>query len=296
MVGKEQILRKVKVYSELLKLEHTVFALPFGLASLILLYKEVPSFSKIILIILAMVLARTLGMALNRLIDKPFDALNPRTSLWPHVKGLIKDWELKIIILFSGASFVVCCYFINFLAFILSPLVILLLWFYPLAKRITYFPHFVLGLVYFLIPLAIDIAINERISLMAIFLGIGMGSWVSGFDILYSLQDYNFDKKIGLKSVAVKFGISKALKMAKFLHLVTFLSLLLCGVLHPKLTWIYFLGLFAISGFLVYEHSLIKENDLSKINKAFFTINGLISFVYLLVIILNEIMVNFFKI
>lgn len=296
MVGKEQILRKVKVYSELLKLEHTVFALPFGLASLILLYKEVPSFSKIILIILAMVLARTLGMALNRLIDKPFDALNPRTSLWPHVKGLVKEWELKIIILFSGASFVVCCYFINFLAFILSPLVILLLWFYPLAKRITYFPHFVLGLVYFLIPLAIDIAINERISLMAIFLGIGMGSWVSGFDILYSLQDYNFDKKIGLKSVAVKFGISKALKMAKFLHLVTFLSLLLCGVLHPKLTWIYFLGLFAISGFLVYEHSLIKENDLSKINKAFFTINGLISFVYLLVIILNEIMVNFFKI
>lgn len=296
MVGKEQILRKVKVYSELLKLEHTVFALPFGLASLILLYKEVPSFSKIILIILAMVLARTLGMALNRLIDKPFDALNPRTSLWPHVKGLVKEWELKIIILFSGASFVVCCYFINFLAFILSPLVILLLWFYPLAKRITYFPHFVLGLVYFLIPLAIDIAINERISLMAIFLGIGMGSWVSGFDILYSLQDYNFDKKIGLKSVAVKFGISKALKMAKFLHLVTFLSLLLCGVLHPKLTWIYFLGLFAISGFLVYEHSLIRENDLSKINKAFFTINGLISFVYLLVIILNEIMVNFFKI
>lgn len=296
MVGKEQILRKVKVYSELLKLEHTVFALPFGLASLILLYKEVPSFSKIILIILAMVLARTLGMALNRLIDKPFDALNPRTSLWPHVKGLVKEWELKIIILFSGASFVVCCYFINFLAFILSPLVILLLWFYPLAKRITYFPHFVLGLVYFLIPLAIDIAINERVSLIAILLGIGMGSWVSGFDILYSLQDYNFDKKIGLKSVAVKFGISKALKMAKFLHLVTFLSLLLCGVLHPKLTWIYFLGLFAISGFLVYEHSLIKENDLSKINKAFFTINGLISFVYLLVIILNEIMVNFFKI
>lgn len=296
MANKESILEKIKIYSELLKLEHTIFALPFGLASLVLLYKETPSWSKIVFIVLAMIFARTLGMALNRLIDKPFDVQNPRTKIWPHAKGLVKDWEIKVIILLSATLFVVCCYFINFLAFILSPLVILLLWFYPLAKRITYFPHLVLGLVYFLIPVAIDIALNERVSVIALLLGTAMAAWVSGFDVLYSLQDYEFDKKIGLKSIPVKFGIAGALKIARLLHFITFLSLLLCGILHPKLTWIYFLGLFAISGFLVYEHSLIKENDLSKINKAFFTVNGFISFVYLFVIILNEIVVNFLKI
>lgn len=296
MANKESPLEKIKIYSELLKLEHTLFALPFGLASLVLLYRERLSWSKIVLIVLAMIFARTLGMALNRLMDKPFDVQNPRTKIWPHAKGLVKDWEIKAIILFSAVFFMVCCYFINFLAFILSPLVILLLWFYPLAKRITYFPHLVLGLVYFLIPVAIDIALNERLSVIALLLGTAMAAWVSGFDVLYSLQDYEFDKKIGLKSIPVKFGIAGALKISRLLHLITFLSLLLCGFLHPKLTWIYFLGLFAISGFLVYEHSLIKENDLSKINKAFFTVNGFISFVFLFVVILNEIFVNFLKI
>ncbi|RKX59652.1 MAG: 4-hydroxybenzoate octaprenyltransferase [Thermodesulfobacteriota bacterium] len=283
-----ELLRRLKLYSELLKLEHTIFALPFGLASLWMLYKEFPSFEKISFILLALVSGRTLGMAFNRYIDKPFDEKNPRTRFWPHVSGLIKDWELKLIILLSLAVFIFSCYKINKLAFYLSPVVVFFLWFYPFAKRITYFPHLILGIIYFLIPIAIDIALNETISLLAIILGIAMASWVSGFDILYSLQDYEFDKSVGLKSIPVKFGIKNSLRIAKLFHLITFFSLIIAGLLYYKTTWIYYTGITLIAIFLTYEHSLIKENDLSKINKAFFTTNGFISIIFFLIIVINN--------
>ena len=283
-----ELLRRLKLYSELLKLEHTIFALPFGLASLWMLYKEFPSFEKISFILLALVSGRTLGMAFNRYIDKPFDEKNPRTRFWPHVSGLIKDWELKLIILLSLAVFIFSCYKINKLAFYLSPVVVFFLWFYPFAKRITYFPHLILGIIYFLIPIAIYIALNETISLLAIILGIAMASWVSGFDILYSLQDYEFDKSVGLKSIPVKFGIKNSLRIAKLFHLITFFSLIIAGLLYYKTTWIYYTGITLIAIFLTYEHSLIKENDLSKINKAFFTTNGFISIIFFLIIVINN--------
>lgn len=291
----EGMIKKLKLYSELLKLEHTIFALPFGLASLLILYKIFPSWKKILYILLALIFARILGMAFNRLIDKPFDKRNPRTSVWPHACGLIKDWEIKLIILLSSLLFVFFCYKINFLAFLLSPVVIFFLFIYPFAKRFTYFPHFFLGIVYFLIPIAIDVALNESISLIAIFLGIAMACWVSGFDILYSLQDLEFDKRVGLKSIPVKFGIKNALRIAKFLHLITFFSLLLTGYLYSKTTWIYFIGLILIASFLAYEHSLLKENDLSKINKAFFTTNGFISIIFFLVILINNLYYYYLK-
>ncbi len=291
----KKLMQKLKLYSELLKLEHTIFALPFGLASLLILYKNFPCWEKILYILFALISARTLGMALNRLIDKPFDEKNPRTRLWPHVQGLVKDQEIKLIILLSALFFIFFCYKINYLAFYLSPVVIISLFIYPFAKRFTYFSHFFLGLVYFLIPIAIDVALNEKISLIAIFLGIAMACWVSGFDILYSLQDLEFDRITGLKSIPVKFGIGKSLKIAKLLHLITFFSLLLTGYLYPKTTWIYFIGLILIALFLTYEHSLIKENDLSKINKAFFTTNGFISIIFFLVICLNNLYYYFLK-
>ena len=291
----KKLMQKLKLYSELLKLEHTIFALPFGLASLLILYKNFPCWEKILYILFALVSARTLGMALNRLIDKPFDEKNPRTRFWPHVQGLVKDQEIKLIILLSALFFIFFCYKINYLAFYLSPVVIIFLFIYPFAKRFTYFSHFFLGLVYFLIPIAIDVALNEKISLIAIFLGIAMACWVSGFDILYSLQDLEFDRITGLKSIPVKFGIGKSLKIAKLLHLITFFSLLLSGYLYPKTTWIYFIGLILIALFLAYEHSLIKENDLSKINKAFFTTNGFISIIFFLVISLNNLYYYFLK-
>lgn len=287
------LLRKLKLYSELLKFEHTIFALPFGLASFLILYKNLPSWEKLLYILLALVSARTLGMAFNRLIDKPFDEKNPRTSIWPHARGLVKSVEIIGIILFSLFFFLFFCYKINLLTFLLSPVVILLLFIYPFAKRFTYFPHFFLGSVYFLIPLAIDVALNEQISLIACLLGIAMACWVSGFDILYSLQDIEFDKKVGLKSIPVKYGIKNALRIAKTLHLITFIFLILTGLFYTKTTWIYFTGLILIALFLAYEHHLIKENDLSKINKAFFTTNGIISIIFFIILVLNNLYYHF---
>jgi len=280
-------MRKIKSYAELVKFEHTIFALPFALASVILLVDKIPSLWKIIWIVIALVSARTVGMAFNRLIDEPYDRLNPRTKEWPLVKGEVSREEVKKLILISSAFFIFASFMLNFLAFLLSPMVLFLLWFYPQAKRLTYYPHLVLGAVYFLIPVAVDIALNERVSFTALLLGIAMGFWVAGFDVLYALQDYEFDKEVGLKSIPVKYGIEGALKIAKLFHLLTFFTLLILGTIHPKLEALYFLGLLLIASFLIYEHRLIKPQDLSKINKAFFTVNGWVSVIFFLIVLLD---------
>ena len=280
-------MRKVKALADTIKFEHTIFALPFALASLFLLVDKIPPLSKVLLIILALIFARTAGMAFNRWIDYEIDVKNPRTKVWPHIKGEIPLEWVKLLAVFSSAAFIVTTFFINWLAFLLSPVVIFLLWFYPYAKRITHLPHFVLGLVYFLIPVAVDIAVNGRVSLIAILLGLAMATWVSGFDILYALQDYEFDKTHGVKSLPVKLGIEKSLKVSRFLHLLTFLFLALVGLLHPKMGFIYFAGLLLLAAFLVYEHSLVKPNDLSKLNKAFFTVNGWVSILYFLIVLID---------
>jgi len=278
---------KLRDYAELVKFEHTIFALPFALASVLLLVEELPSLWKLIWIVVALVSARTLGMAFNRLIDEPYDRMNPRSRDWPLVSGALSREDVKRLILLSAGVFVFSTLLINFLAFLLSPVVILLLWLYPYSKRFTYFPHFVLGLVYFLIPVAVDIALNASVSGESFVLGLAMASWVSGFDILYALQDYEFDKEHGLKSVPVRFGIEGSLKLARVLHSITFLSLLAVGLVDERMGTLYTLGLFLLAGFLLYEHRLIKPEDLSKINKAFFTVNGYVSIVFFLTVLLD---------
>ena len=281
------VVRKIKALGDVVKFSHTVFALPFALASVILLTDRVPPLSKVLYIILALVLARTAGMAFNRWLDYDIDIKNPRTRNWAHIRGEIPVEWVKLLAIFSSAGFILVSSLINMLTFILSPVVVFLLWFYPLAKRITHLPHFVLGVVYFLIPVAVDIALNGRVSLTAVLLGLGMATWVSGFDILYALQDYHFDKAHGVKSLPVKLGIEGAIKVARLLHLLTFLFLLAVGFVHPKLGWFYFLGLSVLALFLVYEHRLVKPNDLSKLNKAFFTVNGWISVLYFLIVAID---------
>ena len=228
-------------------------------------------------------------MAFNRWLDYEIDKKNPRTRNWAHIRGEIPLEWVKLLAVFSSAAFIVVSALINTLAFILSPVVVFLLWFYPLAKRITHFPHLVLGVVYFLIPVAVDIAVNGRVSLLAVVLGLAMATWVAGFDILYALQDYEFDKRYGVKSLPVKLGIEGAIRVARMLHLLTFIFLLLVGVLHPKMGVIYFGGLLLLAAFLLYEHRLVKPNDLSKVNKAFFTVNGWVSVLYFLIVLLDYI-------
>ena len=279
----------MKKYLELTKFEHTIFALPFALASLVVLYKEMPSFWKFFWMLVAFISARTTGMALNRLIDLPIDRLNPRTKDWVHARGEVSERDIRKLVIVSSVIFMLSALMINLYAFLLSPIVIFLLWFYPYAKRITYYPHFVLGAVYFLVPLAVDVSFNERISLNALILGLAMAFWVSGFDILYALQDYHFDKEHGIKSLPVKLGIEKSLTVSRLLHFLTFLFLFLLLFRVDFLGFLYLLGLLAIGAFLYYEHSLIKPHDLSKINKAFFTVNGYISIVFFLVVLLDRI-------
>ena len=277
-------------YLELVKFEHTIFALPFALSSVILLYEETPSLWKLFWVILAFISARTAGMALNRLIDLPIDRLNPSTSQWVHAKGEVSEENIKRLIFLSIGLFLFSAFMINIYAFLLSPLVLFFLWLYPYAKRITHYPHLVLGAVYFLIPLAIDVSFNERISLNAIILGVAMAFWVAGFDILYALQDYEFDKTHGLKSIPVRFGIENSLWIARFFHLITFFALLGLFFRIDFLGLLYLFGLFGIALFLYYEHSLVKPHDLSKINKAFFTVNGYVSVIFFIVVLLDRLL------
>jgi len=280
------MLKKLKAYLDLTKFEHTIFALPFAISSVLIIEKGFPSKEKIFLIILALIFGRTAGMAFNRFFDLPFDKLNPRTQNWASVKGLVKEWEILLLAIISSIGLVITSYFLNKLAFYLSPIAIFFLIIYPLGKRFTDFVHLLLGIVYFLIPIAVSIALKGTVELSAIFLGIAMAFWVAGFDIFYSLQDIEFDRKVGLHSIPSRFGIKKAILIARLFHIITFIFLILTGIV-ANLGWIYFLGVLILSAFLVYEHSLIKENDLSKINKAFFTINGYISILYMIFVMLD---------
>ncbi len=273
----------LKEISELVKFEHTIFALPFGISAFLLLNHGFDLW-KFILIIIAMVLVRTDAMTMNRLSDLDLDKLNPRTKNWPHAKGTVSEFELKLIIFVTSYLFIFVSLLLNKLAFLLSPVVLLSIYIYPKAKRFTYMPHVFLGLVYFLIPVGVDVALNSHISKEAVVLGLAMGFWVSGFDMLYALQDYEFDIEHGVKSIAVWLGKEKAIYAARIFHIITFLCLLELYFIDKRLGVLYLLGLIGIAGFLVYEHRLIKADDLSKLNKAFFTVNGYISIVFMLLI------------
>jgi len=277
---------KLKAYLELTKFEHSIFALPFALSSVVILEKGFPDLEKIFWIIIALISARTAGMALNRFFDLPFDRLNPRTQSWASVRGIVKPIEILILAIISSMLFMFSAYKLNNLAFYLSPIVIIILIVYPLGKRFTYFVHLILGVVYFLIPIAVSIALEGKIEISMIYLGLAMAFWVSGFDILYALQDVNFDKKIGLYSIPAKFGIKKSLIISRIFHIITLIFLILTGI-KANLGYIYFIGLLIFSIFLYYEHSLIKPDNLSKINKAFFTVNGLVSIIFFVIVLLD---------
>ena len=280
------MIKKLKIYSELVKFEHTIFALPFAVASVFIVYKGLPEIEKLFWIIVALIAGRTAGMAFNRFFDLPFDKLNPRSQNWVSVKGLVKPVEILALAIISSLILVFSAYQLNKLAFYLSPVAILLLIIYPLGKRFTNFVHLLLGAVYFIIPVAVSVALLGKVEISAVFLGLAMAFWVAGFDILYALQDIEFDKKVGLHSIPSKFGVKKALIFARVFHFLTFIFLMLTGYF-AGLGIIYFVGVVILSAFLVYEHSLIKENDLSKINVAFFTVNGYVSILYMVIVILD---------
>ncbi|WP_293445203.1 UbiA-like polyprenyltransferase [Persephonella sp.] len=280
------MINKLKLYAQLVKFEHTIFALPFVLAAVFIVERGIPPVEKLFWILIAAVSGRTAGMAFNRFFDLPFDRLNPRTKNWVSVTGAVKAGEILFLAVISSAVLVFSAYKLNKLAFYLSPVAILLLIIYPLGKRFTNFVHLILGAVYFIIPIAVSVALKGQVEISTVFLGLGMAFWVAGFDIFYALQDVEFDRKVGVHSIPAKFGVKKAIFFARFFHLLTFVFLVLTGYF-AGLGYIYYAGLLILTGFLIYEHTLIKEDDLSKINVAFFTINGYISIMYMIVVILD---------
>ena len=276
MVKDFSYIRKLKIIFETIKFSHTIFALPFAFIGAILAERGIPSWNKILWILIAMIGARSGAMATNRLFDYKFDKENPRTKNWPLVKGEISFFFLIVFAIISYSIFVFSSYMLNKLCFILSFPVIFILSFYSLTKRFTQFSHLFLGFAISLAPVGAWIAVKGEINWQPFLISTAVMFWIAGFDVFYALQDMEFDKKAGLYSIPAKYGVKKSLFIAKIFHAIMF-ACLIYTIPVFKLGVIYTTGVIITGAFLVYEHSLVKENDLSKINKAFFTANGYIS-------------------
>ncbi|OGL46849.1 MAG: 4-hydroxybenzoate octaprenyltransferase [Candidatus Schekmanbacteria bacterium RBG_16_38_11] len=275
------LLKDIKTFFIEIKIEHTLFALPFAFMSAFIASNGIPPKEKIFWILVAMVGARTWAMTFNRIADLHFDAINPRTknrALPSNIMSQQKMWIFGIlsILIFGFAS-----YRLNRLAFILSPLALLIITFYSFTKRFTSLSHIFLGLSLSIAPIGAWVAVRGEISLVSLIIGLAVIVWTAGFDIIYSLQDLDFDKSYGLYSLPKKIGIKNSLILSKILHIL-FILILLSLTFFSFLGKIYIAGILISSLFLIYEHILIKENDLSKINKAFFNMNGIVSLVLMI--------------
>lgn len=274
----------LKLYLSFIKFSHTIFALPFALIGFYLAYvKFQPNnlLLKFLLVLLAMVFARSAAMAFNRYIDRDIDANNPRTKNREIPSGKIPPKTALFFILLNIFGFIASAYFINNLCFYLAPLALFIILGYSYTKRFTWLCHYVLGLGLALAPIGAYLSISGSFDYLTIILGICVFFWVSGFDIIYALQDASFDISFQLKSIPAKFGVKNAIIISRFSHLLSAFFLFL-GVLlmNHQYHEVGLLSWFAFSSFilmLIRQHSLVNENDLSKINQAFFESNGLAS-------------------
>lgn len=270
----------VRATLSMIKFQHTLFALPFALTGAILAANGAPSWRQVGYILGAMVGARSAAMVFNRIADLRFDRLNPRTTNRPLVTGelgLPFAWGFLIA---SGALFLLCAALLNRLAFLLAAPALALILSYSYAKRFTWATHFHLGASLGLAPLGAWIAVRGTIETAPLLLGAAVTLWTAGFDIIYSCQDVGFDREAGLHSIPRRFGVAAALRVSSALHLAT--VLLLLGL--PRFTplgALYLAGVAGTAALLVHEHRLVRPDDLSRVNQAFFTINGCISFLIL---------------
>ncbi|RMF97525.1 MAG: 4-hydroxybenzoate octaprenyltransferase [Candidatus Schekmanbacteria bacterium] len=259
-----------------IKIEHTLFALPFAITSMFMAIDSLPEIKLFFWIILAMVGARSWAMAFNRIVDAEYDRKNERTKNRAIPAGRLSKKQMFFYAFIALLIFEISAYEINHLAFLLSPLAIFIISFYSFTKRFSYFSHFFLGLSLAIAPVGAWVAVKEEISLISILLGCAVLFWTAGFDILYSLQDIEFDKKEGLYSFPVKFGIEKSLLTARIMHAIMILFLIILS--YPAaLGRFYILGIVLCGIFIAYEHFIVKPSDLSRINQAFFTVNAVVS-------------------
>lgn len=273
-----KVIDKTKIFLEMIRFEHTIFALPFAYIGALLVDHQIPSGHNILWITLAMVGARTAAMSLNRLIDRHIDALNPRTATRALPRGLISTVEVWVFVILSFGLLLVAAYQLTPLAFMLSPGAVAALSMYSYAKRFTWTCHLFLGFTLGLAPLGAWIAIAGSFHLAPILLGLGVMFWVAGFDIIYACDDFDFDCRHGVHSIPARFGIAKGLWLARGFHVLAPLFFLATGLL-LNLGLFYYIGLIIALGLLYAQHRLVKPHDLSRAGVAFFNLNGLLSMV-----------------
>ena len=278
----------MKNYLSLIKFSHTIFALPFALIGFFLSYPEYNfSINLLIYVLLCMVFARSAAMAFNRYIDRDIDTINPRTSKKREIPSKkIKPSSALIFVILNSILFIITTYFINQLCFFLSPLALLIILGYSYTKRFTSLCHLILGVGLSLSPIGAYLAVTETFNIVPIFFSFIVLFWVAGFDIIYSLQDEEFDAKNNLKSIPVFFGKKNALRVSKILHITTVILVFYVGILN-NFSYFYWCGALIFSLLLVFQHSIISNDDLSRVNIAFFTTNGIASIVFGVFVILD---------
>ena len=274
------MLTALATYGRMIKFSHSIFALPFAFSGAALAATVAGlSFEKVGWILVAMVAARSAAMGFNRLVDRHIDAANPRTSGRELPQGAVTPAAVTVFVAVSAAALVVAAYQLNPLCFYCSPLVLAVLFFYSLTKRFTWASHLVLGLSLGGAPLGAWIAVTGEFGLPPMVLGIAVLCWVAGFDVLYACQDLEFDRGAGLHSIPVRFGLVGALNIARALHVAAVIGLCYVGFL-MGLQFLYWLGVGLVALLLLWEHRLVRPNDLTKVNMAFMTMNSLVSVVF----------------
>jgi len=275
----------VKKYLSLIKFSHTIFAMPFAMIGFFLAIETKDSFLgnemlvKFLLVILCMVFARSAAMAFNRYLDRQFDAKNPRTAIREIPAGIISSNSALLFTILMSVLFVVCTFFINRLCFFLSPVALAVILGYSYTKRFTPLCHLVLGLGLSLAPIGAYLAVTGEFALLPILFSFAVLFWVSGFDIIYALQDEEFDKEHKLYSIPSMLGKVKALRVSEILHVLSAACIIGAGFYGQFGLW-YWIGAVVFSGMLIYQHSVVKPTDLSRVNLAFMTANGIASVVF----------------
>ena len=281
----QRLRRAFRDFSELVMFKHTVFSLPFIFIAMIVAAKGWFGWRLLFLGLVAAATARNFAMGVNRYLDRDIDALNPRTANRPSVDGRIDEKKQLLFIAINALGFVVAAYFINDLAFWLSFPILLILAAYSYFKRFSATAHLFLGLSLGLAPIAGVVAVEAKITLWSVMLALGVMFWVAGFDLLYSLQDMEFDKKMGLFSVPSRYGAGCTLFLSKIFHALALLFWLLF-VVEAKLGFFAYAALIVAGAMLFYEHRIV-ERDFRQIDRAFFTVNGYLGFIFLIFIILD---------
>ena len=282
-----KLLKLINNFNELVMFKHSIFSLPFIFIAMVVAASGWFGWYLLIMGTLAALSARNFAMGFNRYLDRDIDALNPRTVNRPSVDGRVSVVQMQIFTIANALIFIVVAFFVNNLAFYLSVPILLIIASYSYFKRFSYLAHIILGISLGLAPIAGVVAVTETITLWSVYLAIGVMFWVAGFDLLYSLQDIEVDKKLGLHSIPSKFGVENTMKIAKVFHIFTILLWILF-IIKASLGIFAWIAIVLSAIMLGYEHYLIKK-DFTKIDKAFFTINGYLGIVFFILIILDSI-------